>query len=259
MTRVRSTDVWFNAPGIQAAYQPIAAPDPFAARQNVGNDGRMAGRNVAMPGVAPTWSSATGWQFDGTTQYLNTAVIPQKNTSALVAFKNAQADTSYLTFFGAYGNAGVRFTIGNRAGITGPYFTYGNAEYGGTYQNHVNGVAGLSAGWCYFDGRLIAAIGTWSGAATLAIYIGAYNPPAWLYVPSSIQRAVMISQNCLTPAHMAQYSRQMAYCHVNPDWSAWGRRRQYYYAPSAAAAALWRGVGRNSSPVGGSLGIGRTP
>ena len=251
MYRVRSTDLWYNAPGVVAAYQPVAAPDAFAARQNVSNDLRRVGVYDAKLGVAPAWSAANGWYFDGTSQYFNSGVIPQKTTSALVRFANAQV-SNYQTLFGSFGAFGVYFTIGNAVAIShGPYIIYGNTEYRGATSSCTKGVLGLAAGKCYQDGALVTVLGGWSGTATMPIYLGAYNPLLWTYVPSSAQQAAMITHVDLSHAHMVQYSRQMAYCHVNPDWNAWGRRRQYFYAPSQMAGFQAAWAARQNRLIGG--------
>ena len=37
-------------------------------------------------------------------------------------------------------------------------------------------------------------------------------------------------ERALSAAEILTTYRQMAYCHVNPDWSAWSRRRKWFYA-----------------------------
>lgn len=239
MYRVRSTDVWYNAPGVVAAYQPVAAPDSLAARQNVSNDARMAGRYMAVPGVLPTHNPQVGWMFNGSTQYLTTGIVPASGYSMLVKFSDMGTDNGWLV--GAYNGSGNnRFSIGNPNGSSQIEYGSGktvNVVYGATVASGVLGVAGQQG---YRDGSASgAAIGAWTGAVTEALAINGLAGFQTATLAVKIQ-AVVISAIAFTPAHVAQYSRQMAYTHVNHDWSAWGRRRRYYYAPSSILAAMRR-------------------
>jgi hypothetical protein len=68
---------WYLAGGIAAAnciaaYQPKGAASLAASYINLITPGTY---DVA-PGVAPTFSAATGWTFNGSTQYLDTGVSP---------------------------------------------------------------------------------------------------------------------------------------------------------------------------------------
>lgn len=232
MIRVRSTDVWFNAPGIQAAYMPISAPDSLAARQNVGNDLRMAGRHTAQPGALPTHDPRTGWVFvAASTQYLTTGVVPQNSWSLLIRYSDGVIS----------GNA---FIVGTREASTistfGAWLTTGGASYlGNSALLNIGvvsaGVAGIANKAAYLNGASAGTIGAGTYPFTVPIVIGA-NPGPSFPVSAKVQ-AVAIASTSLSSAHMTQYSRQMAYCERNPDWSAWGRRRHYYYAQTVTAAA----------------------
>lgn len=239
--RVRSTDVWYNAPGVVAAYQPIGAPDGFAARQNVGNDLRMAGRHTAMPGVAPTWSSAAGWTFGGT-QFLNTDLYPVTHWSLIAQFANAAADNGDHVVVGSWTVGTVSFAIWQDSGgesylmnsnfVATTRITFGSLGLAGQ-NGYKNGV---------YDTVLTGSVGTCSTSITL----GASSSAGGQKFKGDLL-AVLLSTVTFGASHMAQYSRQMEYCHVNPDWNAWGRRRRYYYAPSEVAAGL------AFSPVGSGV------
>lgn len=249
MYRVRSTDLWFNAPGVVAAYQPVAAPDSLAARQNAGNDLRMAGRHTAQPGVLPTHDPRTGWLHTGSDLWLSTGVtVDPANMTVLISLSNS----SLVRDGRCIGSSSGNWYLADYFGV--PRFANGGAMNG--VGNTKTCVLAMSGQVGYFNGLFNVNIPTGPGlVGSGIIYIGR----AW-YVERYAGNilSVMISSRLLAPAHIWQYSRQMAYCHLNPGWSAWGRRRRYYYAPSAAAGIIWRGVGRNSSPVGGSPGIGRS-
>lgn len=244
--RLKSTDVWHNAPGIICAYQPVDAPDPLLARYNVGSNGSMAGRNTAKPGVLPSWRGATGWTFNGTTQYLTTGIIPGINSTAIVRFTGASISALAVPFGLASTGAGTLAIVPNYA--FGSYWDNGAGEKKVliVYTSGVLGVAGSSG---YANGAsVVSGLGAWTTANTRDIYLGALNnnDTAGLFFPGAIQSFV-VAAFPLSPAHVWQYSRQMAYCEVNPDWSAWGRRRQYFYAPAQAGfVAAWA---RNANTV----------
>lgn len=97
---------WWNPGGsftCVAAYAPKGAASLAASYVNLANPGTYN----AAPGVAPTFDTATGWTFNGSTQYLTTGYVPyptQPNGgpfSIIVRFAGA-ANTGGL--------AGVRFT-----------------------------------------------------------------------------------------------------------------------------------------------------
>lgn len=258
MYRVRSTDVWFNLPGVVAAWQPQAAPGPFAARQNVSHDARRAGVYQVTSAAAPTWSPIAGWGFNGSTQYLATGITAENNQkwSLIVEYANqAVGGLSFVAgcneFGGAYQGIGVS---GDWAGTGTIWFNGSPMGLAGQLPSGSMAVAGPFA---YKNGIQVSAIAAQAGAF-YEIMVGACGTPAgpqWFF--SGNIRSVLIVSRVLSAAEVWQASRQMAYCHVNPDWSAWGRRRRYYYAPEQAATVRWRGIGRNDTPVSGRISTGR--
>lgn len=239
MYRVRSTDLWYNAPGIVAAYQPVAAPDPFAARQNVSNDARQAGVYAAQQVGAPVWTGALGWSGFGAGNYLATGITPSATHSMIVSFAGGSG-TVWAEVAGSVGTTSTRFRLAPTYVLDTAKrgYHFGAANQAGGARAYA-GVLALTPGQGYYNGIADHAPFTvsWSGTPT-AIFIGTYNnngtPASGNYWTGSIG-ACAISACQLSAAAIWQYSRQMAYCHFNPDWSAWGRRRRYYYAPSAAA------------------------
>ena len=161
-------NVWFNAPGVVAAYQPVAAPDSFAARQNVGNDQRMAGRHTAAPGVAPTWVSATGWTFNGTDQYLATGVIPGSNSSILVEFDSYVAPPSIIASLAGVFDTAHRFYLVPTRKETEDVAQYGFGD--GLLKVAPGFTAGnmaMAAISCYRNGIYEGALpGRWVGTTT---------------------------------------------------------------------------------------------
>jgi hypothetical protein len=82
---------WYLAGGVSAAnvvaaYQPIGAASLAASYVNLANPGTYDLTAVA----APTFDTATGWAFDGLTQYLKTGVTPtDQNWTYIVRFSDA--------------------------------------------------------------------------------------------------------------------------------------------------------------------------
>lgn len=92
---------WYLAGGISAAncvaaYQPKGAASLAASYSNLANPGT----NDAAPGVAPTFNAATGWTFNGSTQYL-TSVTPADGWSIFIQYTNLAAVDS-ISLIGCY-------------------------------------------------------------------------------------------------------------------------------------------------------------
>lgn len=224
---------WWEIPGVIAAYQAIGAPSQRDSYENVGK--AMAGRYVATPGVAPTWHGATGWGFNGSTQYLTVATSPVVATAWTMILRCSVPNIT---------EAGSVFAIANDADQYVKYFAVANftkvqarsgnavwtsADYGRDANNHV---------WCiteadvYKDGYYVASIVGGSSITGTYIGIGALRL-SWTilsFINCTVQAAVICSRT-LSPAEVWHASRQMAYCDVNPDWNAWAPRRRYWYAP----------------------------
>lgn len=76
---------WWLSGGISngncaAAYQAIGAADYATSKVNLNSPGT----NDATEGVAPTFSSVDGWNFNGTTQYLRTGLVPGSDWTVIV-------------------------------------------------------------------------------------------------------------------------------------------------------------------------------
>lgn len=233
-------------PGVIAAYQPVGAPGPLPARYNMAREGRNGYR--AEPGVLPTWAVPIGWTFNGTTQYLNTGYIPVNDRTLLVAFTNAS---------GAGFSAGARIASANdefdilpRGGSGERSVRYGDNLGANEHLIQVaggaltSGVYGFSWPYAYLNGVLEtggsrASFGTTTASPGVPMFIGAVNNNTTPTIgpPCSIQ-AVLIVRIALAPAVVWTISRQMAYCHVNPEWNAWASRRRWFYAAGGAEPDL---------------------
>lgn len=245
----RSRSLWFNLPGVVAAYQPVRAPGPVLARYNQANGGRNLYK--ATDGTAPTWRGATGWYFAGaSSQFLNTGItaVNDQTWSMVVRFSGLVTSAAYKVICGAYNAASPYqgFMLSgywdsnsvlymNSADVkVSPKITDGGSGVLAVagLQGYRNGIAdgspiGAPRAGAFYPIR-IGAVGTQTGAQTG-------------YMSGFVQ-SLAIYRRTLSAAEVWQVSRQMAYCDVNPDWSAWGRRRQWYYlAGTAGTRPTWLG------------------
>lgn len=233
--------LWFNSPGIVAAWQPVRAPGPTLARYNQANGG--SNQYKATDGTAPTWAARTGWYFNGaSSQYLNTGVTATNNQqwSMLVRFSGLVTTAQYKILMGAYNSASPYQGIllsGHWDSLSVMYMNGGNVKVSPQITTGGSGVLGLAGVQGYRNGLADgSAIGAVAGTF-YPIRIGAggiQTGNAAGHITGYIQAAVIYSRT-LSAAEMWAVSRQMAYCDVNPDWSAWGRRRRWFYAAATAA------------------------
>lgn len=199
---------WWLSGGVSAAnaiavYQPIGAASLAASYTNLANPGTYD----AAPGTAPTFDTATGWTFNGSTQYLTTSITPVNNQtwSALIRF----SDTT--------NNAGVMFGHAATAAfqITPRYSNLAIYSSGGSLtaaSSLANGVIGMAGNVAYRNGS--AETGTIaSGAGTFAaVMIGARSNASnvanalWI---GKIQ-AVAIYNTTLSAAQVAAISSAMS-------------------------------------------------
>lgn len=118
MDRLPLTDVdaqvdWWLQGGVPAAnciaaYQPKGAASLAASYVNLANPGTYD----AAPGVAPTFDAATGWTFNGTTQYLDTGVALANTQTRSVIIRYSDGPTSgWASLVGALEQVGKGLII----------------------------------------------------------------------------------------------------------------------------------------------------
>lgn len=239
MYRLRSIDVWFNAPGVVVAYQPIGAPDNLAARQNIANNGRMMGRFTARPDnleTTPQWSPVLGWNFvaSSTTRLRTGWITPGSQTVTLaIRYSNHNGGLYQFLASGDAQNKDLALSPAWGGGVN-----YINITEIIISPAMTNGILALSGRQGYRNGRIdgapLVSAGNISGSE---LFIGC-SANYGNFITANIQ-AIFICNCILSPAHMAQYSYQMAYCHINPNWSAWARRRMWFEVPQAGFLAAW--------------------
>jgi hypothetical protein len=225
--------LWFNLPGAVVAYQPAGAPNPTAATINVAHNQAHPLRYRAVTsgaGVAPTWSPRTGWSFDGSSQWLRTNMVPNNGWSAIVRYTGASGNNCIFTNHDT--PDGARFAIN-------PTHSLGVIYQSGKY---VAAAPALAAGILAFAGQQGyrnglpdgSAIDPWTGTNSYVIDLASYDEGSLNY--PCVIAAIAFYNRTLTPVEMWNVYLQIKYCDVNPDFSAWGRRRHYWIVPPEAAA-----------------------
>lgn len=204
-------DWWLagGAPTPVAVYQPKGAASLAASYVNLANPGTYD----ASPGVAPTFATATGWTFNGSTQYLDTgyAAGNTSNKSIIVRYSGVAA-ISYGAPMGvldAVANKGwgmqpwrpgtthVLYVSGGNARQVSPQLAAGVLAIAGT-QAYRNGVADGTA-WTYT---------AWTPYHT--VYIGMWRGTAGIYYLACSVQAAAIYETTLTAPQVATVSAAMA-------------------------------------------------
>lgn len=166
---------WYLAGGVAlanvvAAYQPIGAASLAASYSNLANPGT----NNAAPGVAPTHASATGWTFNGTTQYLSTP-NPASGYSVVIRLSNAPtAGNNHYAFASYAGTGNTYFRIIVRdAGRC--IYNNGGTTLLDTEAASAAAVWGMTPTDAYKDGVSQGSVGGWSGTNSRPVFIAARN------------------------------------------------------------------------------------
>lgn len=240
------SSLWFNLAGVVAAYQPVRAPGPMAARYNQahGGDNRY---KLIIGGTVPTFSPFTGWTHD-VTHYWDTGIYSFYDWTGVVRYTDVLVNQCEYSLNGDV--SAPRLSCGGMwTGSTQFITRWGDGYRISEIADSTRGVGCQAWKNQYKDGVYLGqSSGSWSAGTPsgTTMKIGAPRSPAQLKV-----LCVAIYARTLSPAEVWSVSRQMAYCEINPDWSAWGRRRQWFYlAPSFLAA--W--AARNNQTIGPGQG-----
>lgn len=222
--------LWYNLPGVVAAFQSTMAPSPMHALIN------------AAAGPAPTqayaswmtWTRHRGWLSNPSKlSQIQTGVMPTANGSFIVRWSHLSGDWGDV--FTGDDSANVVQRVRARPGTT-LTFSWASNNTNITISDGASGVAGMSRGRGFYDGMLRSDRNdVWGGSTIDQDYrVSIGYKTCYIY-------SILVCNRPLSNAEMWQASRQMAYCDVNPDWSVWSpRRRYYYYAPTVAAfQAAW--------------------
>lgn len=225
---LRQKRSWMNWDGLEpvAAWQPFGAP----SFQDSLWDWRSA---FATIGTAPAWSPASGWTFDGASQYLTTSIVPAGNQtwSLLIACLSGHVAAGLVS------DGYKKFMVWSRTDYGGQRIaSNGAGDYG-----WIGGlpsapfVFGFSGRDGYYNGVdegdiLDEADTTYAQAIT----IGVVNTVAW-YAAGTIP-AFAVYDTTLTPAQMWMRMHMLAHL-TNADWSVWTPARRWFIPPPPPVAA----------------------
>lgn len=199
---------WWTVPGktCTAAYQPKGAATYAASKINLANPGTY---DAADGAAYPTWAAATGWKFNGTTQYLNSGVLAlgaSQDASMLVQFVSAQNAEHYLC--GSSAGVGA-FAIAPRHTLD--VVVYYNGSFLSVAPRLLTGNLAIAGNKGYRNGAADAGTISAGNAGTLAIWIGGLNLNGVLqYKTAAYVTAWAIYYTTLTAAEVAIVAAAMA-------------------------------------------------
>jgi hypothetical protein len=168
--------------GCVAAYQPKGAADYADSKINLANPGTY---NVTDGTAYPTWNTATGWTFNGSTQYLDSGITPENDQSwsGIVRFANSDKVQSGM-LFGVISNS-AWFLVEDKRTISADEPLYANGTYktGSTFTD-TYGVLAIAGSNGYINASLdVSAIGTGGTTFAATIMIGGRIRGSTLYNP----------------------------------------------------------------------------
>lgn len=202
---------WYLSGGIPqanciAAYKAIGAAGLAASYVNLANPGTY---NLTAPTAAPTFDIATGWTFNGSTQYLATGITPPDARTWTMIARFADAVNGYIS--GYYFDTGFGF-------IMSPARDGWRLYYNGNVQGFhphaevtTSGVQAIAGGKGYIDGVEDATFNT--AANSGEIYLGADKrdagtPPVHAYFNGTIA-AFAVYDTVLTQAQIEAVTAAM--------------------------------------------------
>lgn len=176
-SRSKVSSGWWLAGGISGAncvatYQPKGAASLAASYSNLNNPGT----NDAAPGVAPTFASATGWTFNGTSQYLTTGVVAASTAwSMFFLFSGGSVAAVGRVLGGARTLApSTFFNLTPNGGDSFHYYATGDNAFGvaGALASGVMGLAGKTG---YLNGSSEGVVSTAGATPAIPLFVGARN------------------------------------------------------------------------------------
>jgi hypothetical protein len=189
-----------NAANAKAVYQPIGAADLAASYVNLANPGT----NNAAPGVAPTFNAATGWTFNGSTQYLDTGLAPAHGWSMLVRFSGG----TNTGFVAGAGTSTESFYFRPNNAAAGRAYGYGNLKtVAGALTAGVMGMGGATA---YLNGASEGAIGGTIAGTPPEVVIGARRSASVATFFAGSVQAFALYDTTLSAEQVADISAAMA-------------------------------------------------
>ena len=196
-----------GASGIVGAYAPVGAANLAASYSNLANPGTYD----AAPGVAPSFDTATGWDFNGSTQYLTTGITPTSGTwTALIRYSDGVAGDLLFGYYSSGAGAAFLVTLdtAQMRAANGQDFPAGYADNAPILTAGVYGFAGKTP---YRNGVAEPVTISATNNPLGSIYIGAghVNGADVGHANAKVQ-AFGIWNNTLTADQMAAVSAAMA-------------------------------------------------
>jgi hypothetical protein len=185
--------------GCVAAYAAKGATSLAASYTNLTGNATYN----AAPGVAPTFSSADGWTFNGSTQYLTTGIVPAATWTMIVRFSSATnngivagSDGNMRFWILPNGASGVSYGCDANALTVSPALTSG-----------VLAIANLN---CYRNGVANGVITAGTATPAQIIYIGGRNLSGVVNLPIAAKiQALAIYSTTLTAGEVATLTTLM--------------------------------------------------
>lgn len=201
-------------------------------------DGGRSSYNLTVVGTMPTWNLFDGWRFDSNDDALTVGIKARSTWSAILRYSNSTADYGECHFWSSSFTSPV-FDLGGRYTATILIYRYGDKYSLQTVSDSSAGIQAMAANVCYWNGVQVSTV---TGATFSADSYGNMGFKTNRTGTRVYIQAAALYARTLTPAEVWAASRQMQYCDVNPDWSAWGRRRRWFYAAATAATRpTWLG------------------
>jgi hypothetical protein len=191
---------WDGLTNVVAVYQPIGAASLAASYVNLANPGTFD----AAPGVAPTWSAATGWICSNTSLLtgISGVSVGAGGWSLIVRFSNAASNNSVAGIYTASNNSFAIFpSLASRVYYTTKVDNFMTPAL-------TAGVLAIAGPVGYRNGAADLAL-SGTGSVTGDIIIGARNTSTSEYWSGNIQ-AVAICSSVQSAAQIATVSAAMA-------------------------------------------------
>ena len=166
---------WWLSGGVSAAnaiavYQPKNAASQAASYTNLTGNATYNTSSINFP----TWSAASGWIFNGTTQYLDTSIIVSAVTwSVIIRFSDRVRTVAELLTGARITNRS--FQIGFDTVADTVFYGHGGNASLNVAPRITSGVLAISNKATYRNGVSDGTIAAGTTLDALPLYIGAYN------------------------------------------------------------------------------------
>ena len=206
----KAESFWYLPAGVSAAncvgaFQAIGAADLATSYVNLITPG-TGNLIVSATGDAPTFDTSYGWAFNGTSNLLETQIVPNnQNWSMMIRFSESE-NVTWQAIIGI-NTTNANFSIFPQAAAnTVNYYNGGTIQIATRVATGVLGIAGNKG---YRNGNVEAGdMSDWTAANTKKIHIGSSG--ASVFGPSCKIQAVAIFNTTLTPTQMMALYTSMA-------------------------------------------------